>query len=209
MGHPETLPWELQDALKKNPDLIYFSGYASDASILLSSHLPPNLPVLGGNALYELEQYSASARASGGFSHLHFTSDAYPDEWKILGYDDQKPPFFSEYPEYFDPNNSHQGSPYGFTRPDNGVMVSYDATFAMLSGCNMVLNSGKQSVTPADLQQALRNLNGGNAIQGVSGQIAFGPDGDPINKALVLLYVDPKGYIHMDEKTIWGQFIKQ
>ncbi len=78
----------------------------------------------------------------------------------------------------------------------------------MLSGCNIALSSGKQSVTPGDLELALRELNGANAVQGVSGQIAFGADGDPINKAVVLLYVDSQGNIHMDS-TILGQFIKQ
>ena len=125
----------------------------------------------------------------------------------MLGYS-PKPVFFSEYPAYFDPNGLHQGSPYGFTRADNDVILSYDATLAMLSGCNIALSSGKQSVTPEDLEQALKQLNGANAIQGVSGQIAFGPDGNPINKAIVLLSVDSQGFIHMDS-TILGQFIKQ
>ena len=72
----------------------------------------------------------------------------------------------------------------------------------------MVLRSGHQSATSENLNLELQNLNGANAIQGVSGQIAFGTDGDPINKAIVLLYVDDKGFIHMDP-TILGQFTKQ
>ena len=209
VGQPGTLPAELQDALNKSPDLIYFSGYATDVSTLLSNPLPSDLPVLGGDALYELGGYSTSARASGGFTHLRFTAFAYPDEWDVLGYS-PKPIFFSEYPAYFDPNGSHQNDPhpYGFIRADNDVILSYDATLAMLSGCNLALSSGKQSITLGDLESALRNLNGANTIQGVSGQIAFGPDGDPINKAIVLLSVDSQGFIHMDS-TILGQFIKQ
>ena len=208
VGQPGTLPAKLQDALKKNPDLIYFSGYASDVSTLLSNISPQdNLPVLGGDALYELGGYSSSARASG-FTHLHFTTFAYPDEWDVLGDSSQKPVFFSEYPEDFDPNSLHQGSPYGFTRADNDVMLSYDATVTLLSGCNIALSSGKQSITSEDLQQALKKLNGANAIQGVSGQIALGSDSNPIDKAIVLLYVDDKGFIHMDS-NILGQFLKQ
>jgi hypothetical protein len=157
--------------------------------------------------------YSGTAHASG-FTHLHFTADAYPDEWDVLGYGNQKPAFFSEYQLYFDPTNQHPGT-YGFTRPNSGIMVAYDATLAMLSGCNMVLSSGsgKQSVTPEDLELELRNLNGANAIQGVSGQIAFGPDGNPINKAVLLLYVDVDSngdaHIQMDPKILYqDQFIK-
>ena len=208
VGQPGMLPAKLQDALKKNPDLIYFSGYSSDVSTLLSNISPQdNLPVLGGDALYELGGYSSSARASG-FTHLHFTAFAYPDEWEVLEDSSQKPVFFSEYPVDFDPNSLHQGSPYGFTRADDDVMLSYDATVTLLSGCNIALSSGKQSITSEDLQQALQKLNGANAIQGVSGQIALGPDGNPINKAIVLLYVDDKGFIHMDS-NILGQFLKQ
>jgi hypothetical protein len=104
----------------------------------------------------------------------------------------------------------HQGSPYRFTRADNDVITSYDTILAMLSACNMVLHAEKQSVvTPTGLQQALQQLNGTNAIQGVSGQIAFGPDdGNPINKAIIMLSVDPQGDIQMDP-NIQGQFIKQ
>ncbi len=207
VGQPGTLPSALQDALKKNPDLIYFSGYANDVSTLLSN-LPSQdtLPVLGGDALYELGGYSSTARASG-FTHLSFTAFAYPDEWGMLGQGAQEPALFSEYPKDFDPNSLHQGSPYGFTRADNDVILSYDATLAILSGCNIALSSGKQSITPVDLQQALKKLNGANAIQGASGQIALGPDGNPTNKAIVLLYVDPKGFIEM--KNVLGQFLKQ
>ncbi len=208
VGQPGMLPAKLQDALKKKPDLIYFSGYSSDVSTLLSNISPQdNLPVLGGDALYELGGYSSSARASG-FTHLHFTAFAYPDEWEVLGDSSQKPVFFSEYPVDFDPNSLHQGSPYGFTRADDDVMLSYDATVTLLSGCNIALSSGKQSITSEDLQQALKKLNGANAIQGVSGQIALGSDGNPIDKAIVLLYVDDKGFIHMDS-NILGQFLKQ
>jgi hypothetical protein len=42
--------------------------------------------------------------------------------------------------------------------------------------------------------------NGAKAIQGLSGQISFGSNGDPVNKALVILYFDPDVHIHMLEK---------
>ncbi|HEY4033836.1 MAG TPA: bifunctional serine/threonine-protein kinase/ABC transporter substrate-binding protein [Ktedonobacteraceae bacterium] len=202
VGQPGTLPAKLQDALKKKPDLIYFSGYASDVSTLLANQLPDNLPILGGDALYELGGYSSSARASG-FTHLHFTAFAFPDQWGAIS---QKPQFLSEYPQDFDPNSLNQGSPYGFTRADNDAILSYDATVTILSGCNIALSSGKQSITPEDLQQALKKLNGANAIQGVSGQIALGPDGNPINKAIVLLSVDSSG--HLQLQKVLGQFLK-
>jgi hypothetical protein len=87
-------------------------------------------------------------------------------------------------------------------------MLSYDATITLLSGYNDVLKTGKTTVTSQELQQSLAALNGKNSIQGVSGQIALGPDGDPIDKAIVVLYVDPQGRIHM-EQTVLNRFLKQ
>ncbi len=59
----------------------------------------------------------------------------------------------------------------------------------------------------SDLRQALSTINGANALQGVSGQISFGSDGNPTNKALVVLYVDPAGHIKMEPVHL-GQFLK-
>lgn len=202
MAKPQTLLNPLQDALKHSlaPDLIYFSGYASDVSTLLtnlqSSGAPDSLRVLGGDALYELGGYQSSARAS--FNRLHFTAFAYPDEWDVLGLGAKKPAFFDEYPNAFDPERKHQGSPYGYTRADNDVILSYDATVALLSGVKNALAGGKSSITPDQLQQGLKAITGAQAIQGVSGQISFDANGDPINKAVVMLYVDPNGFIKLE-----------
>ncbi len=195
------LPGLLQDALSHNPDLIYFSGYASDISVLLAN-LPAsgpfaNLQILGGDALYELGGYSSSARA--GFNRLHFTSFAYPDEWDIAGLKAQKPAFFTDYASAFNPNSQQPSGIYGYTRTSSDVMLSYDATVALLTASNGALSgAGKTSITPADLQQALTRITGAQAIQGVSGPIEFGPDGDPINKPFVILFVDPQGRIHQE-----------
>jgi serine/threonine protein kinase/ABC-type branched-subunit amino acid transport system substrate-binding protein len=205
VGKPSMLPALLQKALAAQPDMIYFSGYASDVSTILINLPAGNLPVVGGDALYELGGYPSSARA--GFSRLRFTAFAYPDEWGVLGYGAQTPAFFGEYAADFDPNNNHTGSPYGFTRPDNDTILAYDAMVALLKGCDIALSSGKQTITPQDLRQALSTINGANSLQGVSGQISFGANGDPIDKAIVVLYVDAQGHIKM-EPTRLGRFLQ-
>jgi eukaryotic-like serine/threonine-protein kinase len=197
IGEKIGLPGLLQKALNANPDLIYFSGYIDDLSVLLvnlgTSH--PNLQVLGGDALYAPGGYPNGARV--GFSRLRFTAFAYPDEWDILGIND-KPQFFSEYPNDFNPTGAdHSAKPYGFTRADYGVMLSYDAMYALLQGCQNVL-AAKKALTPTTLQHGLTQITGAQAIQGVSGQISFGNNGDPINKAIVILYVDQDGHIHVN-----------
>jgi eukaryotic-like serine/threonine-protein kinase len=197
------LPQLLQDAESKNPDMIYFSGYAADISTLLTD-LPTTgqfatLPIMGGDALYELG-YPSSARA--GFSHLRFTSFAYPDEWDNLHLTAQKPAFFNDYVAAF--SGSHAGGQYGFTRADGDVILSYDAMSALLNASNNVLKT-KQNFTSDDIRQALLQITGSKAIQGVSGQISFGSNGDPINKAIVVLFVDPNGHIQLN--SVQGCFL--
>ncbi len=205
VGKAATLPPDLQDALSKNPACIYFSGYANDVSTLLTDLPPGNMPVMGGDALYELGGYPSSARA--GFSRLHFTSFAYPDEWGVLGMGVKQPDFFTSYVAAFDPNHLHVGDPYGFTRADNDAILSYDATVALLHAVANAQTQAKQdTVTTQQVQQALHNLKGVNAFQGVSGQIAFDANGDPIDKSIVILYVDPNGFIKM-EPHIEGKFL--
>ncbi len=203
-GQADTIAARVADAASHHPDIIYFSGYANDVDTLLSNPQSGSVPVMGGDALYELSGYPNS----GGLKRLRFTTFAYPDEWDVLGYT-PKPPFFSDYPNYFDPARLHQGSPYGFTRADNDVILSYDAMIALLKGANNELSAGKTKPTPADLQQGLKQITGTNGFQGVSGQIAFGSNGDPVNKAIVILHVSPDGHIQMEPMgSDQGRFLK-
>ncbi len=192
------LPTLLQDALSHNPDLIYFSGYSTDISVLLTN-LPTagpyaSLQILGGDALYEVGGYSSSARAN--FTRLHFTAFAYPDEWGNSGLGAQKPAFFDEYIAAYNPNGQQPGGKYGYTRPSSDVMLSYDATLALLTGSKIALSGGKTSITPTSMQQGLMQITGAQALQGVTGPIEFGSNGDPINKPIVVLAVDTLGRIH-------------
>jgi ABC-type branched-subunit amino acid transport system substrate-binding protein len=195
VGDRANLPTHLRSALNFQPDLIYFAGYADDLAVLLVD-LPtsqPNLQVLGGDGLYVPDSYPSSARP--GFSRLHFTTFAYPDEWDILGM--TRPQFFSEYSSTFNPAGAdHSANPYGFVRADYDVILSYDAVYALLQGCQNILDA-KKPLIPSSLRDSLTQITGAKAIQGVSGQISFGSNGDPIDKAVVILSVDQDGHIHM------------
>lgn len=205
-GQTGNLPKLLQDALDHNPDLIYFSGYSSDASVLLAN-LPTtgqfaNMLVMGGDGLNQ--QYSDTARPQLG--RVRFTSFAYPDEWTILGLTAQEPAFFREYPEYFNPGGQPRNSPYGFTRPVNDVMLAYDATMALLEGCRIAFTKVGNKFTPDDLRQALTTIKGAQALQGVTGQIAFGSDGNPIDKEVIVASVTQDQHFQM---VGWqGRFLK-
>ncbi len=187
------------------PDLIYFSGYSSDMNTVLSE-LPKytsltNTKLLGGDALYG-GGYDQRGQAS--FNRLHFTAFAYPDEWSVLGLSAQKPAFFQDYINNFSASNP-QGS-YGFTRANNNVMLAYDATLALLTGAKNG-SGGAKTLTPEKLQQALQQINGAKAVQGVSGLISFGADGNPVNKPVVVLAVDKDGHIQMEPQLGSGKLV--
>ncbi|HYB02596.1 MAG TPA: ABC transporter substrate-binding protein [Ktedonobacteraceae bacterium] len=200
VGKPQTLPQLLSDAATHSPNLIYFAGYASDASVLLtdlSSSGLSSVPIMGGDALYELGGYGSSFRA--GSSNLNFTTFAYPDEWKFLcgqgqAFACKQPAFFSLYNAYYDPNNQHPTPTYGYTRADSDTILSYDATYAMLNAVNNALTGNKTVITSNDLLLGIKAIHGAKAIQGVSGQIDFGSDGNPIQKSLVILKVVDGGF---------------
>ncbi len=195
-----TLPSKLQDALSKKPDLVYFSGYAADVSILLSN-LPDNTlstPILGGDALYELGGYSSGSGSA--LKYLKFSAFFYPDVWGIIGANNspKKPAFFSEYSSTFGAGGK---TGYGYTRTDSDATLSYDATVAMLNAYNIAAPSGG-SITPDALRQALSKTS----FQGASGQIAFDKNGDPVDKAIVILKVDSQGRISLDQ--LLGKFLQ-
>lgn len=205
VGKPNNFVQLLNDAETFNPNLIYFSGYAADASVLLTD-LPTsgpfaNLQVMGGDALYELGGYQSSSHAAG--VRMHFTTFAHPDEWGALCSSGQsfacsQPNFFSNYKAAFDANGKYDNGIYGYARADGDVILSYDATTAMLTAAQNMLTGSKITLTPAELLQGLRKITGAQAIQGVSGQISFDAQGNPVNKALVILKVAPQGFIQID-----------
>ncbi len=189
--------------LKTNPGLIYFSGYASDMDTILTKiNNYPSLAqtqILGGDALYELGGYSPAARPN--LNRLHFTAFAYPDEWSVLGDANKQPAFFNDYVAAY--KGAHPKTVYGYTRPSGNVMLAYDAMLALLTSSKQALNGGT-AMKPADLQVTLTQIKN---LQGVSGDITLGSDGNAVNKAIVVLYVDSENRIHMETKLGAGTLL--
>ena len=69
-------------------------------------------------------------------------------------------------------------------RPDNNAALAYDAT--------MLLYTAAQKAGPnrAKIRDYLASLTATTAYQGVSGPIAFRPDGDPISRHVVMTQID-------------------
>jgi hypothetical protein len=110
----------LRDALILGPDLIYFAGYSNDFDLLLTEVnsqwfinplLRLHLVIIGGDAAYDLAGYTKS-NAVANFRDIFFTAFAYPDEWgteKACAPVTQKPRYFCEYGDDFDPSGQHPG----------------------------------------------------------------------------------------------------
>jgi eukaryotic-like serine/threonine-protein kinase len=184
----------IQDALNKyNPDAFYFASASNADTGAFQDGLPTsgpfaNLPVISGDA-----GYSAHKNA---YNRWYFLAYAYPDEWRNI-LKGNTPPFFQDYPAAFNPNGIPNLS-YGYTRPDDRVILSYDATQILLTGIQMALRTHDETkLTPQDLANALPQISGAQTYQGISGQIAFDANHDPINKAMVFVYTSPDGHLQM------------
>ena len=188
---------------------------ADDANALLAS-LPTQgryaqIKVVGGDGLYSTGSYSKKAVVQQNFHRLCFSAFAYADTWGYLADVKQQPSFFSDYPAFFDPYQQHTGGTYGYDRAESDVILSYDATDVLLTAYNNVLTAKQgftaaTSVTPVELRDALASITGAKGIQGATGQIAFGPDNDPVGKVVVMLAISPKGLVQL--QSVQGKFFK-
>ena len=214
VGKPTTVVTALQDALLHNPDVIYFAGLATDANTVLA-HLPTEgqfatIKVVGGDGLYSIGSYSKDAVVQRNFHRLCFSAFAYADTWGYLGAKTQ-PAFFSDYPALFDPYQQHGKGAYGYSRADGDVILSYDATAVLLDAYQKVLATKASitvatNVTSSELRDALASITDTDAVQGVTGRIAFGTNGDPVNKAVVMLAVSRRGLVQL--QSVQGRFFK-
>lgn len=198
-GNAQELTQSVQDVLNKyHPNVIVFTSIIADDYATLLNAIPSTqqfagLKVVGGNPTYELIE---GGKPFTGYTRLRFVSPGFPDEWML--YRKQPPPFFADYAQAFDPQRKHTGSPYGYTRPTVFAMLAYDAMKTLLAGSQLALQGGKQTFTPEELRQVLTKINGTRAVQGITGNISLGPDGNPTNKADLVLRVDASSDLQMD-----------
>jgi ABC-type branched-subunit amino acid transport system substrate-binding protein len=203
--NPGILRDKLTAVLALKPDLIYCACYSNEVSVILE-HLPTTGPfahllVLGGDAFFEMGDFTPGALTR--LSRLRFTALAYPEIWRDLAMTNV--PFFADYGKLFEPTNSYAAEGFGFTHLTPGIMVAYDAMLTLTTAATRAFVVGKQIHTPQNLERALFQMQGKQAIQGITGQISVGGNGDPINKSIVVLTIDNDNKFH----CIWlyGQFL--
>lgn len=213
------------------PQMIFCACYANDFDRFFStmSHYNAFDHVLkmGGAALYELGGYTNPAN----YKDTYYSALAYPDTTNIMcnqAFDPQlaqnclpdtycgyvhcassqslEPANFNDFyckkfnPKYTVQHPCENGSGYGQSRPGQHTLLAFDATSALLNA----YNQAAQPKMHKDVRDALATLQ---SFQGLSGQIIFSPNvrSDPVNKAVLLLYVDICGKTHL--AAVYGQFL--
>jgi ABC-type branched-subunit amino acid transport system substrate-binding protein len=190
VGSSDSLLSRLSDALKHQPDLIYFAGYSRDFIRIVFVGLnnkSGQINVMGGDGLYVPNDYPNDVQSSISFQPLYFTSFAHPDIWRYVDPTAPEPPFFQDYPTIYDPQKENQNT-YGYTLADSNVILTYDAVKAIIQGYQNAAHDKKgQAITSDDLREGLREIDATHPLSGASGPIAFGPDGNPIHQTVVVL----------------------
>lgn len=143
----------------------------------------PGLSVISGDTGYN--------NYSNVYGRWYFVAFAFHDEWLVqMG---NQAPFFPEYQKEYDPSQQHLQTPYGYDIPDATAIVSYDAAKVLAHGIDLAWPQGTTNPTPQDLENALSQIKGPEAWQGISGLIAFENNHDPHDKALIVLRIDQNG----------------
>lgn len=194
----QTIKSDVASAINNHVGLIYFAGDAVDADTIINEleHISPdtNLQVMGGDKLYELGGYKGHH-----YRHLIFTSFAFPDEWSWQNL--PSPAFLDQYRLLY--SGWPLDHPYGYSRPDSDVILSFDGLSVFLHGSEMAFTQKGVGFQPGDLEHELSSIQGKQSYLGFSGLISFGPDSQ--NRALLVLYVDNRGFTQL--ATIKGKFM--
>ena len=195
----------LHQTKNPDPDFIFCACYSEDLNALLNALRNPQsrlstLPVMGGDAAYDLGGYTP-----GNYHDLKFTAFSYPDEWGLMDVsktcknntlvDAQN--FSCDFANDFDPLRKNMGA-YDYTRASANAITAYDAARVLLLAYKAVNDQISSDIPNMyTIQQSLLGNYGCTEFQGISGRIAFGRDGNPINKAVVILSADASGKTHI------------
>lgn len=200
----------VKEAESQQADLIFLAGFDVDA-VRLAHALGDAARKDPGNTILEhLKVMSGDAVATGlplgqgggpdaqiarqfpkDMQRLIFSSFAHPDEWAFEHIPSgQWPVFFSD---WFNTYKNIALDATSSFQPGSHAILTYDAVELVLRAVN--LTPPTVPVTGDAIRKALVSLGRGKIppFQGVSGLISFDDQGDPVNKAFVLLDIENIG----------------
>ncbi|HZS78956.1 MAG TPA: ABC transporter substrate-binding protein [Ktedonobacteraceae bacterium] len=211
----------VSDAIADKADLIFIAGFDNDAIRLAvaigdayranpASDYLKKLRVLGGDGLdtpLVLGQGNGpdallAAQHPQDMQRLIFSAFGDSHEWSFLKIPQSRQPSF-----FADWTNTYQSSTVTApaSPPGNDAILTYDAVGVAIYAASLVHGLP----TSQQVRDMLAALGTGKipAYQGVSGQIHFGSDGNPVDKAFVVLQVvDVNGTSQIQLLQVVGKF---
>jgi ABC-type branched-subunit amino acid transport system substrate-binding protein/transcriptional regulator with XRE-family HTH domain len=213
----------IKEAVAHSADLIFLAGLDVDAVRLAhalgnvtrtnpASATLNKLLILGGDALDTrlLLGYGSGPDAAlaqqfpQDMRRLHFTSFGHVDQWTFLHIpSSQQPSFLQDWSRMYEASSivSDNAPP-----PECNVLLTYDALQVVVHAAQQIHGP----LTGQAVRDAVTQLGKGNvpAYQGVSGRIQFDRNGDPVDKALVVLAVEERaGKNAVVLQQVLGKFI--
>ncbi|MGH8906627.1 MAG: ABC transporter substrate-binding protein [Egibacteraceae bacterium] len=194
----------MADICQQRPDVIYFAGRGEPLRSFIQAL--PERPCLdlhvtvvtgdsGGAVATALrhanEEGERALKAGlGANMALRYTELAHPDAWAAA-------------PGSFPPRavGYLQENVAGFpdeSLDDGGTIMGHDAVVTAVRAIRSAVAGGQDlmidAITPRDVIQALNGLHGTRAVPGASGWISLDV-GDPVNKAIPILELQPDGTV--------------
>ncbi len=195
----------IHDAIANNVDLIFLAGLDVDAvrlanalgnasrSDLANTYLQ-HLKILGGDAVDtglilgqgEGPDAAIARNFPQDMQRLSFTAFGHPDEWTFEHIpQNQQPNFFAGWSSVY---QSSAVTVDDAPAPGNDAILTYDAIHVIIKAATLVHGN----LSGSAIRKSLDSLGKGNVppYQGVSGRILFDAQGNPIDKAVVVLGVE-------------------
>jgi branched-chain amino acid transport system substrate-binding protein len=150
-----------------NPDFIYIPGYYQEVGLLIKQarELGINVPIAGGDGWDSAKLPEIAGKEA--LNNTFFSSLYSPDDASQLNKD-----FVAEYQKAYN------------AKPDVFAALAYDATLVIAKSIE-----DAKSADPAKIAAAMAKISG---FQGVSGELTFDAQHNPIKSAIIIEHKDGK-----------------
>lgn len=185
-----------RDICNEKPDFIYFAGRGNDLASFLQAmassgfcQLPPTITLMTGDSASNI----IGERLPSGFPvRLLFTALATGGEWSSSPNAGKSPTLLTEERNYseFAAAFTHDGFLFRDLL-DGQAMMEHDA---VLIAAIALRNNPATITDPEGVTGEVRQIRCSNTFSvGASGFIAFGKDGNPVDKVMPVLQINPDG----------------
>lgn len=148
-----------------NPDFIYIPGYYQEVGLIIKQarELGINVPIAGGDGWDSAKLPEIAGKAA--LNNTYFSSLYSSDEASEMN-----KKFVEEYQKEYN------------TKPDVFAALAYDSALLVAKAIE-----DAKSAEPAKIAEAMSNISG---FKGVSGDVVFDEQHNPIKSAVIIEYVD-------------------